>query len=154
VIRARPWHLQLVYGIAIHDHHPHHHRRHHQPSRHLICELLCQQVDIPRAVYNFRFFAGHILHSEEVSTQVGNDAINYTVSQPVGIAGLISPWNLPLYLLTWKIAPAIAGMPLLPPLSSCRIVRVVWLTMHLVVSWQYMCLQAIRDDIDDCLDAL
>lgn len=55
-----------------------------------------------------RFFAGAILHHEDMSTQMDGVAINYTVSQPVGVAGLISPWNLPLYLLSWKIAPAIA----------------------------------------------
>ncbi len=69
---------------------------------------LSSTVDIPRAVYNFRFFAGAILHHHEISTNLNNIAINYTTRRPLGIVGLISPWNLPLYLLTWKIAPAIA----------------------------------------------
>lgn len=67
-------------------------------------------VDIPRAVKNFRFFATAILHHEDTSCVTEGDAraLNYTLRQPVGVAGLISPWNLPLYLLTWKIAPCIA----------------------------------------------
>jgi len=55
-----------------------------------------------------RFFAGAILHHEEMSSEVDNVAVNYTVRQPLGVCALISPWNLPLYLLSWKIAPAIA----------------------------------------------
>ncbi|XP_043818999.1 2-aminomuconic semialdehyde dehydrogenase [Dromiciops gliroides] len=67
-------------------------------------------VDIPRAVYNFRFFASSILHHTTDATQMDSmGCMHYTVRSPVGIAGLISPWNLPLYLLTWKIAPAIAA---------------------------------------------
>ncbi|KAJ1154740.1 hypothetical protein NDU88_007483 [Pleurodeles waltl] len=67
-------------------------------------------VDIPRAVYNFRFFASSILHHTTECTQMDQmGCLNYTVRTPVGIAGLISPWNLPLYLLSWKIAPAIAS---------------------------------------------
>ena len=69
---------------------------------------LARKVDIPRAVYNMRFFAGAILYNEESSTIMDNGALNYTHRKPLGVAGLISPWNLPLYLLTWKIAPAIA----------------------------------------------
>ncbi|XP_025976548.1 2-aminomuconic semialdehyde dehydrogenase isoform X3 [Dromaius novaehollandiae] len=67
------------------------------------------QVDIPRAVYNFRFFASSILHhTTECTEMAAMGYLHYTSRTPVGIAGLISPWNLPLYLLTWKIAPAIA----------------------------------------------
>lgn len=69
---------------------------------------LAAKVDIPRAALNFRFFAGAILHHKEMSTDVDGKLLNYTLRQPVGVAGLISPWNLPLYLLTWKIAPALA----------------------------------------------
>lgn len=68
---------------------------------------LARTMDIPRAVANFRFFASAILHHEESSTTI-EGAINYTIRSPIGVAGLISPWNLPLYLLTWKVAPAIA----------------------------------------------
>ena len=69
---------------------------------------LARTLDIPRAVANFRFFATAILHTESEAHITDNVAFNYTTRQPRGIAGLISPWNLPLYLLSWKIAPAIA----------------------------------------------
>jgi aminomuconate-semialdehyde/2-hydroxymuconate-6-semialdehyde dehydrogenase len=70
--------------------------------------LLARSMDIPRAASNFRFFATAILHTESEAHITDNVAFNYTLRQPRGIAGLISPWNLPLYLLSWKIAPAIA----------------------------------------------
>src|SRR4029077_4470700 len=69
---------------------------------------LPRTLDIPRAASNFRFFATAILHTESEVHVTDNVAFNYTLRQPRGIAGLISPWNLPLYLLSWKIAPAIA----------------------------------------------
>lgn len=69
---------------------------------------LARALDIPRAASNFRFFATAILHTESEAHITDNVAFNYTLRQPRGIAGLISPWNLPLYLLSWKIAPAIA----------------------------------------------
>src|SRR5690606_15688029 len=77
-------------------------------------------IDIPRAVANFRFFATAILHTEgqlhetdAAPTPHGPArALNYTLRRPRGVAGCISPWNLPLYLFTWKIAPALAcGCP-------------------------------------------
>ena len=67
-------------------------------------------VDIPRAASNFRFFGNAITQfASESHESVGQDAINYTLRQPIGVVGCISPWNLPLYLFTWKIAPAIAA---------------------------------------------
>ena len=66
---------------------------------------LARTLDIPRAASNFRFFATAILHTESEAHITDNVAFNYTLRQPRGIAGLISPWNLPLYLLSWKIAP-------------------------------------------------
>jgi aminomuconate-semialdehyde/2-hydroxymuconate-6-semialdehyde dehydrogenase len=69
---------------------------------------LARTMDIPRAASNFRFFATAILHTESEAHITDNVAFNYTLRQPRGMAGLISPWNLPLYLLSWKIAPAIA----------------------------------------------
>lgn len=68
----------------------------------------CRAVDIPRAVENFRFFATAILHTRSDLHETDGDTFNYTLRRPRGVAGLISPWNLPLYLLTWKIAPALA----------------------------------------------
>ncbi len=68
----------------------------------------CRTVDIPRAVQNFRFFATAILHERSDLHAMDRNAINYTLRRPRGVAGLISPWNLPLYLLSWKIAPALA----------------------------------------------
>ena len=70
---------------------------------------LSRQVDIPRAASNFRFFATGIMHFAAESHSMEDKAINYTLRQPIGIVGCISPWNLPLYLFTWKIAPAIAA---------------------------------------------
>ena len=69
---------------------------------------LARNLDIPRAASNFRFFATAILHTENEAHITDGVAFNYTLRQPLGIVGLISPWNLPLYLLTWKIAPALA----------------------------------------------
>lgn len=70
---------------------------------------LSRSVDIPRAASNFHFFASGILHFASESHAMEDSAINYTLRQPVGVAGCISPWNLPLYLFTWKIAPALAA---------------------------------------------
>jgi aminomuconate-semialdehyde/2-hydroxymuconate-6-semialdehyde dehydrogenase len=74
---------------------------------------LAKAVDIPRAVANFKFYATAAMHtaneSHDTSLGGGARAINYTLRQPLGVAGCISPWNLPLYLFTWKIAPALAA---------------------------------------------
>ena len=71
---------------------------------------LAKNVDIPRAASNFRFF-GHAItqFASESHESVGLQAINFTLRKPIGVVGCISPWNLPLYLFTWKIAPAIAA---------------------------------------------
>jgi aminomuconate-semialdehyde/2-hydroxymuconate-6-semialdehyde dehydrogenase len=69
---------------------------------------LARRLDIPRAVANLRHFATAILHSDNPAYQTDQRALDYVIRLPRGIAGLISPWNLPLYLFTWKIAPAIA----------------------------------------------
>ena len=71
---------------------------------------LAKTVDIPRAASNFRFFGNAITQfASESHESIGLDAINYTLRQPIGVVGCISPWNLPLYLFTWKITPAIAA---------------------------------------------
>jgi aminomuconate-semialdehyde/2-hydroxymuconate-6-semialdehyde dehydrogenase len=69
---------------------------------------LAKRVDIPRAVDNFRFFAQAITQDQQECFDPGPGKFHYQKRQPIGVAGLISPWNLPLYLLTWKIAPALA----------------------------------------------
>jgi aminomuconate-semialdehyde/2-hydroxymuconate-6-semialdehyde dehydrogenase len=70
---------------------------------------LARRLDIPRAASNIRFFATAIVHFASEAHITGDQAINYTTRTPVGVAGCISPWNLPLYLFTWKIAPALAA---------------------------------------------
>ena len=69
---------------------------------------LARKVDIPRAASNMRFFAEAITQFSTSAHEM-SDAINYTLRQPIGVVGTISPWNLPLYLFTWKIAPALAA---------------------------------------------
>jgi acyl-CoA reductase-like NAD-dependent aldehyde dehydrogenase len=71
---------------------------------------LAVNFEIPRAAYNFRFFAAAILnHKDEASQLPHLNALSYSSQVPAGVAVLISPWNLPLYLLTWKIAPCLAS---------------------------------------------
>ena len=70
---------------------------------------LAMQVDIPRAESNIRFFATAAMHWSSESHVMENEAINYTHRKPIGVVGCIAPWNLPLYLFTWKIAPALAS---------------------------------------------
>ncbi|MFN0135100.1 MAG: aldehyde dehydrogenase [Phycisphaerae bacterium] len=68
----------------------------------------CRTMDIPRAHKSFHFFGTAILHERSDAHVMDHDALNYTLRRPRGVCGLISPWNLPLYLLTWKVAPALA----------------------------------------------
>jgi len=70
---------------------------------------LAKAVDIPRAVSNFKFYATAAMHTATEAHETVGQAINYTLRQPLGVVGCISPWNLPLYLFTWKIAPALAA---------------------------------------------
>lgn len=70
---------------------------------------LSKTVDIPRAAANFHFYGTGILHYAAHAHSMEDTAVNYTLRQPVGVAGCISPWNLPLYLFSWKIAPALAA---------------------------------------------
>ena len=71
---------------------------------------LAREIDIPRAASNFRFFGNAITQfASESHESLGLNAVNFTLRQPIGVVGCISPWNLPLYLFTWKIAPAIAA---------------------------------------------
>jgi aminomuconate-semialdehyde/2-hydroxymuconate-6-semialdehyde dehydrogenase len=70
---------------------------------------LAKSVDIPRAVSNFKFYATAAMHFSSESHETAGQAVNYTLRHPIGVVGCISPWNLPLYLFTWKIAPALAA---------------------------------------------
>jgi aminomuconate-semialdehyde/2-hydroxymuconate-6-semialdehyde dehydrogenase len=70
---------------------------------------LAKSLDIPRASANLRFFATASIHFASEAHVTGAEAVNYTLRSPSGVAGCISPWNLPLYLFTWKIAPALAA---------------------------------------------
>ena len=70
---------------------------------------LARSVDIPRAVSNFRFFASAVQHFASECHPTSADVLNYTLRHPLGVVGCISPWNLPLYLFTWKISPALAA---------------------------------------------
>lgn len=70
---------------------------------------LARSVDIPRAVSNFKFYATAAMHFASEAHETSGQAVNYTLRHPLGVVGCISPWNLPLYLFTWKIAPALAA---------------------------------------------
>lgn len=70
---------------------------------------LARTVDIPRSAANFHFFADALTQFSSEAHPMYPSAINYTLRMPLGVVGLISPWNLPLYLLTWKVAPALAA---------------------------------------------
>jgi aminomuconate-semialdehyde/2-hydroxymuconate-6-semialdehyde dehydrogenase len=70
---------------------------------------LARILDIPRAIENFEFFGTAILHFATDTHAMEDSALNYTLRQPIGVVGCISPWNLPLYLFSWKIAPALAA---------------------------------------------
>lgn len=96
---------------------------------------LAKRVDIPRAASNFRFFAAEILQFSGASHAMGHSAINYTLREPLGVVACISPWNLPLYLLTWKIAPALAA-------GNCVVAKpseITPVTAHLLAK---LCLEA------------
>ncbi len=90
---------------------------------------LASRLDVPRAAANFRAFADMIsaagIESFQTETADGKSALNYAIRKPLGVVGIITPWNLPLLLLTWKVAPA-SGV------------------------WQYSCGEAIRRNACDC----
>ncbi|KAK6760037.1 hypothetical protein RB195_021527 [Necator americanus] len=93
---------------------------------------LARMIDIPRCVHNFRFFATVILHHTSASTVIDEPirAINYVRNDPIGVSGLISPWNLPLYLLSFKLAPALAtGNTVVCKPSELTSVT-AWVLMH------------------------
>jgi len=96
---------------------------------------LATHVDIPRAASNMRFFATAILHYASESHDMDGVAINYTLRKPIGVVGCISPWNLPLYLFTWKIAPALAS-------GNCVIAKPSEVTPMTAYLFSKLCIEA------------
>lgn len=92
-------------------------------------------VDIPRAEANIRFFATAILHFGSEAYPMEGEAINYTLRQPIGVVGCISPWNLPLYLFTWKIAPALAS-------GNCVVAKPSEITPMTAFLFSKLCMEA------------
>lgn len=96
---------------------------------------LSSTVDIPRAESNIRFFATAILHFASDAHVMENRAINYTNRKPIGVVGCISPWNLPLYLFTWKIAPALAA-------GNCVVAKPSEITPMTAFLFSKICIEA------------
>jgi aminomuconate-semialdehyde/2-hydroxymuconate-6-semialdehyde dehydrogenase len=96
---------------------------------------LARRLDIPRAASNFSFFASAIIHFASESHAMEDAALNYTLRKPIGIAGCISPWNLPLYLFSWKIAPALAA-------GNCVIGKPSEITPMTAYRFSQLCQQA------------
>lgn len=96
---------------------------------------LATNMDIPRAEDNMRFFGTAILHWNSEAHIMENRAINYTHRKPIGVVGCISPWNLPLYLFTWKIAPALAA-------SNCVVAKPSEITPMTAYLFSKICIDA------------
>lgn len=96
---------------------------------------LSRSVDIPRAVQNMSFFASAIRNFSSEAHPTTDNILNYTLRQPIGIVGCISPWNLPLYLFTWKIAPALAS-------GNCVIAKPSELTPMTAFLFSQVCIEA------------
>lgn len=96
---------------------------------------LARTVDIPRAESNIRFFATAIVHFSTEAHIMEDSAVNYTTRKPIGVVGCISPWNLPLYLFTWKIAPALAA-------GNCVIAKPSEITPYTAFMLSELCIQA------------
>ena len=96
---------------------------------------LAEQMDIPRAEDNMRFFATAILHWSSEAHIMENKAINYTNRKPIGVVVCISPWNLPLYLFTWKIAPALAA-------GNCVVAKPSEITPMTAFLFAQLCIEA------------
>ncbi len=96
---------------------------------------LAREVDIPRASANLRFFAGAATQFFSEAHAMEGGAINYTLRQPHGVVACISPWNLPLYLLTWKVAPALA-------VGNCVVAKPSELTPMTAYLFSRLCVEA------------
>jgi len=96
---------------------------------------LAKAMDISRAEANVAFFATEILHTETPAHVTDAHTFNYTVRSPIGVVGCISPWNLPLYLFTWKIAPALAA-------GNCVVAKPSELTPMTAFLFSQLCIDA------------
>jgi len=96
---------------------------------------LSKNGEIPRAISNMRFFATAIEHFASEAHPMGDHAINYTLRSPIGVVGCISPWNLPLYLFTWKIAPALAA-------GNCVVAKPSEITPMTAFLFSEICIEA------------
>ncbi len=96
---------------------------------------LAQKGEIPRAQQNIHFFATAIEHFASESHAMENHALNYTLRTPIGVVGCISPWNLPLYLFTWKIAPALAT-------GNCVVAKPSEITPMTAFIFAQLCIEA------------
>jgi aminomuconate-semialdehyde/2-hydroxymuconate-6-semialdehyde dehydrogenase len=96
---------------------------------------LARNGEMPRAVSNIRFFGTAIEHFASESHAMGDHAINYTLRTPIGVVGCISPWNLPLYLFTWKIAPALAA-------GNCVVAKPSEITPMSAYLFSELCIEA------------
>ncbi|MFN8322683.1 MAG: aldehyde dehydrogenase [Chitinophagales bacterium] len=98
-------------------------------------QKLARAVDIPRAISNFRFYASAVQHFASESHQMPGMGINYTLRQPIGVVGCISPWNLPIYLFSWKIAPALAT-------GNCVVAKPSEITPYTAYLLSQVCIEA------------
>ena len=96
---------------------------------------LSRNLDVPRAIENLRFFGSIISNNKSDAFYMENIGINYTIKQPLGIVGTISPWNLPLYLFTWKIAPALVT-------GNCVIAKPSEITPMTAYLFSKLCIEA------------
>ncbi|TVR42287.1 MAG: aldehyde dehydrogenase [Cryomorphaceae bacterium] len=96
---------------------------------------LARTVDIPRASSNIDFFATGVVHFSSDAHYMEGTAVNYTVRHPIGVVGCISPWNLPLYLFTWKIAPALAT-------GNCVVAKPSEVTPYTAYLLSKLCMEA------------
>lgn len=98
-------------------------------------QKLARAVDIPRAISNFRFYASAVQHFASESHQMPGMGVNYTLRQPIGVVGCISPWNLPIYLFSWKIAPALAT-------GNCVVAKPSEITPYTAYLLSKVCIEA------------
>src|ERR1051326_3211196 len=94
-----------------------------------------KMIDIPRASANMQFYATGILHFASEAHAMEDTAINYTLREPIGVVGCISPWNFPLYLFTWKIAPALAA-------GNCVVAKPSEITPMTAYLFSELCIEA------------